>query len=53
MCKAVREIRDEGRIEGRTEDIRNIIKNLKMTAEEAMDVLEIKEEDRERLLAIL
>lgn len=49
MCQAVREIREEEKIE----NIRSIMKNLKMTAEEAMNVLEIKEEDRERFLMLL
>lgn len=61
MCQAVREMFEsarmegvtEGRAEGMQDNIRKIMKNLQMTAEEAMNVLEVQEEDRERLLSAL
>lgn len=57
MCQAVREMfenaRREGITEGMQDNIRKMMKNLKMTAEEAMNVLEIQEEDREKMLSVL
>lgn len=61
MCQAVREMFEsvrlegvtEGRVEGMQDNIRKIMKNLKMTAEKAMNVLEVQEEDRKRLLSAL
>ena len=53
MCKAWDEHRESGRKEGvletRVESIRNLIKNLSITLEDAMDVLEIPLNERERL----
>lgn len=61
MCQAIREMledaRTEGRTEGRTEvkldGIRKLIKNMKMTVEEALNVLEISENEREYYLQMI
>ena len=57
MCQAFQEIladeRAEGRAEGVVDNIRSMMKNLKLTAKQAMDVLEISEEERSRYLAKL
>ena len=49
MCEVLDRAENKGRIEGeenaRLEDIRNIMKNLHVTAQQAMDVLEIPKED--------
>lgn len=57
----IAEERAEGRVEGRTEgdknralaDIRNLMKSLKLTAEKAMDILEIPAKDRDAIKAAL
>ena len=50
MCKGLQdwaaEERSEGRLEGKIEDIRRMMKNLNLTIEVAMSALEIPEEDR-------
>ncbi len=65
MCKGwqdlLEEEHDEGRVEGRAEgraeghveSIRNIMKNLKMTAEQAMKALGIEESEQDKYLAML
>lgn len=61
MCQAVREIREEGRKLGREEgtksrlltDVKNIMKNMKMTAVQAMAVLEIPQDEQEKYLSLL
>ncbi len=57
MCQAMDEIRADCRAEGRAEGIlsaiRNIMKSMKLSAEEAMDVLLVPKEDREKYLAKL
>lgn len=61
MCQAIREMledaRTEGRTEGRTEAkldvIRKLMKNMKMTAEEAINALEIPENEREYYLQMI
>ena len=49
MCEVLDRAENKGRIEGeenaRLEAIRNIMKNLHVTAQQAMDVLEIPKED--------
>ena len=49
--------REEGRIEGRNEtlvdSIKKIMKSLKISAEQAMDVLEIPVDCREKYLSML
>ena len=49
MCEVLDRAENKGRIEGeenaRLEDIKNIMKNLHVTAQQAMDVLEIPKED--------
>ena len=51
------EMKEEGRAEGidqnRVESIKNIMKKLKYTARQAMDLLEIPAADREKYLAKL
>ena len=61
MCKAwddhrksgIREGRKEGVLETRVESIRSLMKNLSITMEEAMDVLEIPKSDRERCIKLV
>ena len=52
-----KEGRKEGRIEGREEEritsIRNVMSNLKTTAEKAMDILGIPASERGRYIAML
>jgi len=54
MCQAIKEMladeRTEGRAEGRLHDVVKVMKNLKLTAEQAMDVLEIPSEERSRYM---
>lgn len=45
--------KEEGREEGRAEDISNLMKSMGLTAEQAMDALGIPEGDRERYLQLL
>ncbi|MBQ4514309.1 MAG: hypothetical protein II969_15045 [Anaerolineaceae bacterium] len=56
-AKTMNMFKQEGRDEGREEEkffsIQKLMKNLKITAEQAMDVLEISAEDRKRYLALL
>ena len=61
MCKGWQDLleeehdegRAEGRAEGHVESIRNIMKNLKMTAEQAMKALGIEESEQDKYLAML
>ena len=57
MCKAFEDYKEEGREEGREEGqlraIRVIMKNLKLNVEEAMKLLEIEEEDREKYRSVI
>ena len=57
MCKAIRDIREEGREEGREEErislIRNLMESLALTAQQAMDALKIPSADRQRYLSML
>lgn len=48
-----REGRDEGRDEERISSIRKLMKTMNMTAQQAMDALEISAADRERCLSLL
>lgn len=41
-------IREEGKEEGRLEEFNALMKNLKISREQAMDVLDIPEEERNR-----
>lgn len=49
MCKAFEDVKEEGRLEGRTEmlymSIQNLMKNLKMTSQQAMEALGIPENE--------
>lgn len=57
MCKAWDDHKKagikEGVLETRVESIRNLMKNLSITMEEAMDVLEIPKSDRERCVKLV
>ena len=54
MCRAFEEVREQGRKQGREqmqlESIKNLMLNLKFTAQQAMDALGIPIGDREKLL---
>ena len=43
----------EGRTEGQIEMIRNLMQNLKLTAEQAMDTLGVSMSDRSKYMAML
>ena len=43
----------DGRSEGDLSSIRNLMRNMKLTAEQAMDILEISTADQARYLAML
>ena len=57
MCRAFEEVREQGREQGREQtqlaDIMKLMKNLKLTAQQAMEILEIPNADREKLLVNL
>lgn len=65
MCQAIKEMMEDERAEGRAEghaeghaeekldNIRKMMKNLKLTAKQAMDVLEIPEEEQGRYLEMI
>ena len=45
--------RAEGRLEGRTSDLKNLMKNLGLSFEQAIDTLEIPNEERPNYLKLL
>ena len=45
--------KEDGRVEGRMEDIRNLMKKLKMTAEQAMEILDIPSSERCKYMTML
>lgn len=53
MCKAIEEMLIQERIETKVEDIKNLMEKLKMTAEQAMSVLNVAEADRAAVLKYL
>ena len=57
MCRAFEEVREQGREQGREQtqlaDIMKLMKNFKLTAQQAMEILEIPNADREKLLVNL
>ena len=57
MCEAVEkygiEKRNEGRTEGKIESIRALMKNLKMTAEQAMESVGISQSEYDKYLKLL
>lgn len=57
MCNYSEFIRNEGRVEGRTEsrlqDVRNLMDSLNLTAEKAMQVLKVSTEEQKELLPLL
>ncbi len=57
MCKAINDIRVEGKKEGTTEErlknIKSIMKKLNMTAQQAMDMLDIPKPAQSKILAML
>ena len=50
MCEVLDRVenkgKEEGRIEGRIEGIRTLMKNFHLTAQQAMEMMEIPEEER-------
>ena len=52
-AKTMNMFKEEGREEEKIFSIRKMMKNLKLTAEQAMDALEISAEDWQRYLALL
>ncbi len=65
MCKAIKEIKEEGRLEGREEgreegraetivdSIHKLMRTMKLTAQQAMEALEIPPADQQRYLTML
>ena len=53
MCRAFEEVREQGREQTQLADIMKLMKNLELTAQQAMEVLEIPNADREKLLVNL
>ncbi len=61
MCRAFEEVREQGRVQGIEQGreqaqlvaIKKLMKNLELTAQQAMEVLEIPNTDREKLLVNL
>ena len=53
MCKAIMDIKEEGREEGNLTAIKNMIRNLKLTAQQAMDALQIPSAEQQRYLKML
>ena len=55
--KILKEVRDEGRKEGidqsRLENIKNVMEGLNYTAQQAMDLLDIPVDERDKLIAKL
>jgi len=49
MCKAIEDIKEEARLEGRLQDLKNLMNNLKCPLNYAMDVLGIPEAERDTL----
>ncbi len=50
MCEAVEKYAENVRLNSLLESIRNLMANMKLGAEQAMNVLEVNEHDREILL---
>ena len=57
MCEVLDRVenkgKEEGRIEGRLEGIRTLMKNFDLTAQQAMEMMEIPEEERPKYEARL
>jgi len=57
MCQAIKEMlqdeREEGHAEERMDNIRKIMKNLSITVEQAMDILEVEGEERKKYLVMM
>lgn len=57
MCRAFEEVRDKAKAEGlvkeRLANIRNLMESLKITAQQAMDLLRISNSEQKELLAKL
>ena len=47
MCQVTEDMRNEKEVETRISDLRNIMKTLKLTVEQALDALEIPVSDRQ------
>ena len=50
MCNLSEGIYEEGRIEGRAEDVRALMENLSCSAEKAMDLLDVPQSERSALI---
>ena len=53
MCKAIQDMKKEAADKTLLDSIKNLMKNLKLTAEQAMDALGIAAEDRSRFVSML
>lgn len=51
MCRAFEEVRDEAKTEERLANIRNLMESLKITAQQAMDLLRISSSEQKELSA--
>ncbi len=50
MCRAFEEVREQGREQTQLEVIRNLMNNLQLSAQQAMDAIGIPAKDRDILL---
>ena len=48
MCKAFDDHMERGRIEGKKEAVKNLMRNLSVSLEQAMELLGISPEEREK-----
>lgn len=53
LCKAFEDYKAEGRAEGRLEDIKKLMKNLQLSFEEVMKLLEIPTEEKDQYRSAL
>lgn len=53
MCNYSEFIRNEGRIESRLQDVRNLMDSMNLTADKAMQVLNVTAEEQKELLPLL
>ena len=53
MCKAVDDLAENRRLDSIADNLKKMVKNLKMTLEQAMNALELSEADREAVSKLL
>ena len=53
MCKAMEDMRNEAVDRARTQDIRNLMKNLNMTAQQVLDALGLSDEEKRKYAKLI